>query len=133
MILDSSAVLAVLFREKIHDRVERALDTADLISIGAPTLFETAMVAVARFDLHGRALVSQFVERWNVVVAPFDEDHAKVATEAFVRYGKGRHPAKLNFGDCLTYATARVAEMPLLFTGEDFAKTDLVPALGPRG
>jgi ribonuclease VapC len=129
LILDSSAVLAVLFREKDHARVEEALDAADLISIGAPTLFETTMVAVARFDLRGRALVSQFTERWNVAVAPFHARHANVALEAFVRFGKGRHPACLNLGDCMTYATASVAELPLLFVGDDFAKTDVVPAL----
>ena len=129
MILDSSAVLSVLFREKTHAQVEGALDSAELISIGAPTLFEATMVAAARFDLHGRALVSQFMARWDVAVAPFDARHANVALEAFVRFGKGRHPARLNLGDCMTYATASVAELPLLFVGDDFAKTDVVPAL----
>jgi ribonuclease VapC len=128
LILDSSAVLSVLFREKTHAQVEDALDSAELISIGAPTLFETTMVAVARFDLPGRALVSQFMERWSVAVAQFDARHASVALEAFARYGKGRHPARLNFGDCMTYATASVAELPLLFVGDDFSQTDLKPA-----
>jgi ribonuclease VapC len=132
LILDSSAVLAVLFREKNHARVEEALDAADLISIGAPTLFETTMVAVARFGLHGRALVAQFIERWDVTIAPFSAHHASVALEAFVDFGKGRHPARLNLGDCLTYATAQVAEMPLLFTGDDFTHTDIVSALSAR-
>ena len=125
MILDSSAVLAVLFRERGESLVEEAMRDAEIVAIGAPTLVETAMVAAARDGLRGRALVAQFIERWDVVVTPFDDPHRKVAVEAFLRYGKGRHPAGLNYGDCMTYATARLAEMPLLCMGEDFAKTDL--------
>jgi len=128
MILDSSAVIAVLFREKEHERIEDVMREADVIAMGAPTLFETAMVAIGRFDLHGRALVAQFLERWNVEVTPFLDTHRKVAIDAFTRYGKGRHPAALNYGDCMTYATARLAELPLLFTGDDFAQTDLAAA-----
>lgn len=128
MILDSSSVLSVLFEEEGQDRVVDAIGAADLLAIGAPTLFETGMVAVGVFDLHGRALVAQFLERWNVLVIPFDRQHWQVAADAFVRYGKGRHPARLNYGDCMTYATARVADEPLLFTGDDFAKTDVAIA-----
>lgn len=128
MILDSSAVVSVIFEEQGHDRLLEAMRDADILAIGAPTLFETGMVAIGRFDLHGRALVSQFLERWNVVVTPFDGRHWRVAVDAFIRYGKGRHPARLNYGDCMTYATARVADLPLLFTGEDFAKTDVAVA-----
>ncbi len=74
-------------------------------------------------------LVARFRDQWNVEVVPFDARHQRAASDAFARYGKGRHPAKLNFGDCMTYATARLAEMPLLFTGEDFRRTDVTPAL----
>lgn len=128
MIVDSSAVLAVIFREPGHDRIEDAMREAGIIAIGAPTLFETEMVAIGRFDLHGRSLVAQFLERWRIAVTPFLDAHRNVAIEAFSRYGKGRHPAGLNYGDCMTYATARLAEMPLLFTGEDFGKTDVAVA-----
>jgi ribonuclease VapC len=128
LILDSSAILSVLFEEEGRDRVVDAIGAADLLAIGAPTLFETGMVAVGAFDLHGRALVAQFLERWNVLVIPFDQRHWQVAADAFVRYGKGRHPARLNYGDCMTYATARVVDEPLLFTGDDFARTDLAAA-----
>ncbi len=62
-------------------------------------------------------------------IVPFEAAHARAAREAFDRFGRGRHPAALNFGDCLTYATARVAGMPLLFVGDDFARTDLEPAM----
>lgn len=129
MILDSSAVLAVLFRERGHDLAEDAMERADIIAIGAPTLFETGMVAIGRYDLQGRALVSEFLERWSVVITPFDRAHWQLAANAFIRYGKGRHPARLNYGDCMSYATAKLAEMPLLFTGDDFAKTDVEAAI----
>ncbi len=128
MILDSSPILAVLFEEEGHGRVVDAIEGADVLAIGAPTLFETGMVAIGVFDLRGRALVSQFLERWNVVVIPFDNRHWRAAADAFIRYGKGRHPAKLNYGDCMTYAAAKIADAPLLFTGDDFAKTDLEAA-----
>ena len=132
MILDSSAIFAVLFEEAGNEQVVDAMRTADVLAIGAPTLLEAGIVAVRAFDLHGKALISQFLERWSVVVTPFDGRHWQVASDAFVRFGKGRHPARLNLGDCMTYATAHVAELPLLFVGDDFAKTDLVPALSSR-
>jgi ribonuclease VapC len=97
--------------------------------MGAPTLLETGMVAVGKFGLPGRGLVSQFLEDWEVEVVSFDHQHCRVGAEAFTRYGKGRHPAGLNYGDCMTYATARLAEMPLLFVGDDFRMTDIIPAL----
>ncbi|MGB7685902.1 MAG: type II toxin-antitoxin system VapC family toxin [Solirubrobacterales bacterium] len=128
MILDTSAVITVLFRERGHERVAEAMDTADLLAIGAPTLLETGIVTVGAFDLHGRALVSQFLEQRQVTVVPFDKRHWSVAAEAFIRYGKGRHPARLNYGDCMTYATAKVAGAPLLFVGNDFAQTDVSAA-----
>jgi ribonuclease VapC len=125
MIVDSSAVISILFEEDGSEQLVDALGSASLVAIGAPTLFETEMVAIGRFDLHGRALVAQFLERWGVEVTPFLDPHRNVAVDAFIRYGKGRHPAALNYGDCMTYATARLAELPLLFTGEDFAQTDV--------
>lgn len=129
MILDSSAIVAVLRREKGYRKCAMALDEATELAIGAPTLFETGMVAIGRFGLGGRARVAQFMERYGVVVISFDERHWRAAADAFIRYGKGRHPAALNFGDCMTYATAHLSDHPLLFTGEDFAKTDVEPAL----
>lgn len=92
---------------------------------GAPTLLETAMVLFAREGEIGRSALSLFLRENGVVSIPFDDRHLALALDAFARYGKGRHPAKLNYGDCMTYATARLADRPLLFLGEDFAKTDL--------
>ena len=129
MILDSSAVVAMLIEEEGYRRLAETMESVPVVGIGAPTLVETDMVMLGRFDLPGGGLVAQFLEKNHVVVVPFDEDHRTVAAEAFIRYGKGHHPAALNYGDCMTYATAYVADHPLLFTGGDFAKTDLVPAL----
>jgi ribonuclease VapC len=129
MVLDSSAVVAVAVEEEGHGRFADAMADANTIAIGAPTLVETDVVMMRRFDLHGRVLVARFMERRDVVVVPFDQNHRETAGEAFARYGKGRHPAALNYGDCMTYATAQVAGHPLLFTGEDFAQTDIPSAL----
>ena len=128
MILDTSAVVSVLFEEDGYGRLVEAMDGAELVGIGAPTLVEASMVMVGSFDLHGRAVLSRFLERNQVVVIGFEERHWKIAGEAFIRYGKGRHPAALNYGDCMTYATAQVADAPLLFVGDDFSKTDVAVA-----
>lgn len=129
MILDSSAVVSVLLREQGHLQVAEAIDAADILGIGAPTLLETGLVMIGAFDLHGRALVSQFMEEKEVAVVSFGDHHNRAAVDAFIRFGKGRHSAALNYGDCMTYATAAIADEPLLFVGGDFAKTDLASAL----
>lgn len=130
MILDSSAVVAVLRRESGSKPLEGALGGAGTLAIGAPTLFETTMVAIGRFGEDvGRLAVGRFCEDWEVEIVPFDSRHYRAAAAAFARYGKGRHPARLNYGDCMAYATARIAGVPLLFTGEDFAKTDIPSAI----
>lgn len=127
MILDTSAIAAMIFRERGYEELMARIDGVEL-GVGAPTLVEAGMVLVGHFDLHGRALLAQFLERNRVVVIPFDDRHRDVASEAFVRYGKGRHPAALNYGDCMTYATARLSGAPLLFVGNDFSKTDVAVA-----
>ena len=127
--LDSSAVVAVLRREQGYEGLATALDEATQIAIGAPTLLETGIVLMGRLGRAGRARVAQFLEHYGVVVIPFDGRHWHAAAEAFLRYGKGRHPAALNYGDCMTYATAQLAAHPLLPTGEDFAKTDVASVL----
>jgi ribonuclease VapC len=128
LILDTSAVVAVLFQENGFRRLAEAMAGADFLAIGAPTLVELGLVMVGAFDLHGRALVSQFLEERSVEVVPFDNRHWSTAAEAFIRFGKGRHPASLNYGDCMTYATAKVADLPLLFVGDDFSQTDVAAA-----
>ncbi len=128
MILDTSALVAVITVEQSASVLFDVLADASVISVGAPSLVETAMVLEGRFagsspDASSR--LALFMARFDVEILPFVTQHWSVAWAAFLRYGKGRHPAGLNFGDCLTYATAKLAGQPLLCLGEDFARTDL--------
>jgi ribonuclease VapC len=88
-------------------------------------MFEAQLVMVNKVGKVGRRLTDEFADTFGVERIGFGEPHLRVAIEAHLRYGKGRHPAKLNFGDCMSYATARVADKPLLFVGNDFARTDI--------
>jgi ribonuclease VapC len=125
VILDSSAVISVLLREHGHEGLEAKMREATWLGIGAPTLVETRNVMVRRHGMAGLEEADRFLAGLDMAVIPFDARHADVARDASVRFGKGRHPAKLNYGDCMTYATARVADGPLLFIGNDFAQTDI--------
>lgn len=125
MIVDSSALVAILLREKSSERVREALRDAGSAGIGAPTFVETGIVMFRRLGPAGRSLVARSSDEFQLETIPFHEGHWSVALDAFTRFGKGRHPAGLNFGDCLAYATASVAGEPLLCVGDDFAQTDL--------
>lgn len=131
MIIDSSAIVAIFLREQGSERVLEELETADAVRVGAPTLVETAMVLTGKLGDDGRTMLLSLLQEVNVDVLSFGDAHWRIAQSAFVRYGKGRHPAALNFGDCLTYATAYVAGEPLLCAGDDFAQTDLELVLKP--
>jgi ribonuclease VapC len=125
LILDSSALIAILFNEPDSDLLLRKLAGASSAGIGAPTLAEAGIVLTARAGIEGKRNLPVFLMETNLAVVPFGQDHWRVAVDAFRRFGKGQHGAGLNFGDCLTYATAKLANLPLLCTGKDFAKTDL--------
>lgn len=128
MIVDSSAVVAVLLRQPGHEVVLERIAQEPRAGIGAPTLAETGVVLAARLGIAGRTVLTRFLQESGLAVIPFGEEHWSVAVDAYLRFGKGRHPAALNFGDCLTYATAWLADEPLLCLGDDFAKTDLALA-----
>jgi ribonuclease VapC len=132
MVLDTSAIVAIHLREPGYERLIEAIDEAELIVVGAPTLLETAMVLTTRLRQDARPLLLGFLRRVDAEVVAFNQDHVEAATAAFLRFGRGRHPAGLNFGDCLSYAVASVAEMPLLFTGGDFVQTDIPQGHGDR-
>ena len=129
MTLDSSVLIAILFAEPGYlDLVDAVLE-ADVARIGAPTLVETAMVLAGRRGSPVGQELDGLVRELGITVVPFGEPERQRALEACNRYGRGRHPAALNFGDCLAYATAAAAGDTLLFVGNDFRKTDIRPAL----
>jgi ribonuclease VapC len=125
VIVDSSAIVAVLRREAGHELIEQRLAEAAEIKIGAPTAAELGIVLTHRLGGRGRLILARFFQDNHIETIPFTAEHAEVAMDAFVQYGKGHHPAKLNMGDCFTYATAKVAGEPLLCVGDDFPQTDL--------
>jgi len=125
VILDSSVVIAILCREPGCEALIRKLQEADTLGIGAPTLAEIGLVLEGRFKLDAPSVLQRFLRSFEVIVIPFGESHGLEAIDAYRRFGKGRHPAALNFGDCLTYAIANLAAQPLLFVGDDFSKTDI--------
>lgn len=128
MILDSSVIVAIALREPHYEELVGKLRAADTLGIGAPTLTEAGMVLSARLGVEPQALLDRFLRDFGVTPVAFGEEHWREALEAFRRFGKGRHPASLNFGDCLSYATAKLAGHPLLFVGEDFSRTDIEAA-----
>jgi ribonuclease VapC len=128
VIVDSSAVVALLKEEPGYEELERRMLEADALEIGAPTLVESLIVMGHAQGEDGIDAVSHLISDFGIVIVPFGETHSKLATEAFLDYGKGRHPARLNYGDCMTYATARRSGRPLLYAGDDFAQTDIQAA-----
>lgn len=129
MIIDSSVLVAILLLEPGYDRFVLAITQAKRRLLAAPTLLETTMVLAGRREDEILDRLDQFLRTASIETVPFTADHAAVARQTFLRYGKGRHPAALNFGDCIAYATARLEAMPLLFKGDDFRLTDIEAAV----
>ena len=125
MIIDTSAIISILKGESDHDVLRRCMTGDAAPKIGAPTEVEAGMVLVGYLGVRGRTLLARFLEEMRIATIPFTDEHSEIALDAFHRFGKGRHPARLNFGDCLTYAAAYIAREPLLCIGEDFIHTDL--------
>lgn len=129
MIVDSSALIAILFGEPGYlDLVDRILE-ADRAGVGAPTLAETSRVFIGRRGGRNAEVVQGLIEELGVSVVSFGPAEWPIAAEAFRRFGRGRHPAALNFGDCLAYATAKALRDTLLYVGNDFSKTDIKAAV----
>jgi len=125
MVVDSSALVAILLAEAGYERLRDAIIRADEILVPAPVRVEAGIVMASRTGPGGLVDLADLLVRTGARVLPFTDAHARTATEAFLRYGKGRHPAGLNFGDCMAYAVAQAEGAPLLFTGDDFARTDV--------
>lgn len=128
MILDSSAIVAIVLREPGFESLVKKLARTAVLAVGAPTLTEAGIVLTARLGRDARGLLQGLLREWGAETVAFGEEHWREAVTAFERYGRGRHPAQLDFGDCMAYAVAKLSGEPLLCTGKDFPKTDLVLA-----
>lgn len=129
MVLDTSAIAAILFDEPERARFDRLIEQAGARMISTATLLEATLVVEGRKGVAAAGIVDRFVEAAEIERMPFTPEHLHVAQEAFRRYGRGRHAASLNLGDCFAYALAKATGEPLLFKGEDFARTDLAAAV----
>jgi ribonuclease VapC len=125
VIIDSSAVIAILLKEPGYERVRDRLAASQNAGIGAPTVVESSLVLCSRLGHAGKTLLARFLQEAEIEIAEFTADHWTVAADAFIAFGKGRHRAGPNFGDCMTYAVAKLAGEPLLCLGDDFPATDI--------
>lgn len=128
MIVDTSAVLAVLFAEPDAERYERAIAAAPRCRMSTASFLEAAIVLESRTAGSGGHELDLFLERAPIELVPVTAEQALAARRAWRRFGKGNHPAGLNFGDCFAYALAEATREPLLFKGRDFALTDIEAA-----
>lgn len=130
IVIDTSAVISILRNEPEKDRFVDVLLAANPRFMSAVSLQEAAMVVAGRLgDDAAWEPLDALLNRLDIEIVAHDAVLAKVARKAFLRFGKGRHPASLNFGDCAAYALARANQLPLLFKGEDFEQTDIVAAV----
>lgn len=132
MIIDTSAILAILKDEPDRRLFTEAIEAAASPRISAATFLEASMVVQSRFGAEGIQRLDMLLETARVEVMAVDPAQVRIGRQAFVDFGKGRHPAGLNYGDCFTYALARQLGEPLLCKGDDFAQTDLELVLAPE-
>jgi ribonuclease VapC len=125
MVIDSSALLAILLNEPDAHPLRAAFDHDDVRLLSAATLLEASMVIETRKGEDGGRDLDLLISKSKIEVVPVDEAQAIEARRAWRRFGRGRHPAALNYGDLFSYALSRVSGEPLLFKGEDFARTDV--------
>lgn len=129
MIIDTSAIIAILRDEPEATACARAIEHADRRRLSAASFVEAAVVIDASRDPVASRRFDELLREAAIVIEPVTEAQARIAREAFRDFGKGSgHPAKLNFGDCFAHALARATGEPLLFKGDDFSRTDVVPA-----
>lgn len=125
MVLDTSAVLAILLGEPEANRLLAAVDAALFRRLSAASLVEAAIVTQSRLGDPGERELDLLLNRMRVETVAVTAEHATLARSAYRRFGKGRHPAALNYGDCFSYALAVALQEPLLFKGDDFSQTDV--------
>jgi len=128
MIVDPSVIVAILLKEPDADELSRRLRRADVLRMSTASFLEAAIVLDQRANLQPddpADRLSELLRRSRIELVPFTEGHAQIARIAYRRYGRKRHPAQLNFGDCISYALAKILDEPLLFKGTDFSLTDV--------
>jgi ribonuclease VapC len=128
IVIDSSAIVAILFSEVEAQRFAELIEADGEARLSAANFVEISNVIESRHGLSGRLILDGAIAHFRaagLLVVAFDEIQAELAREGFRRYGKGRHPAGLNFGDCFAYALAKALDAPLLYKGTDFGKTDI--------
>ena len=125
MILDSSAIVAIALDEPERATFVERINLAETVAVAAPTLVEAGIVLSARTGADAASLLSEMMTAADAVVIGFGAEHWQAAISAWWRFGRSRHPAALNFGDCLAYAAAKVAGEPLLAKGDDLPQTDI--------
>jgi ribonuclease VapC len=128
VVIDTSAFVAILLAEPGYERLNERIVGASRRLVSAATVVEAAIVLISRPQAQNAPLLEVFLREAQIESVPVTMEHAQAAIDAFRRFGKGRHPAGLNFGDCFAYALAAVTGEPLLFKGDDFAKTDIAVA-----
>jgi ribonuclease VapC len=129
VIVDTSAILAVLFGENDAENYARAISEADVCRVSAATFVEVSVVVESQTGDAGSRQWDSFFRTAGIGIEPVTEEQAHAARQAWSDFGKGRHAAGLNFGDCFSYALAKVSGEPLLFKGDDFRKTGIPAAL----
>jgi ribonuclease VapC len=125
-VAEPSAIIAILFDEHDTRLYAQAIASSDSRRISAATFVEAAIVVEIQTKSSGSRQLDAFLRQADIAIEPVTEEQAHIARQAFTDYGKGRHPAGLNYGDCLSYALAKSTGEALLFKGKDFSKTDLI-------
>jgi ribonuclease VapC len=125
MVIDSSAIVAVLLNEKNAAQIAQAIEAASQRLLSAATLLEASIVIESRKGEAGGRELDLLLYRAVIEIVAVDQDQAETARIAWRRFGRGRHPAGLNYGDCFAYALAKSRGLPLLFQGDDFSQTDI--------
>jgi ribonuclease VapC len=125
MVLDTSALLAILTGEVAADRLVQAVDADRTRLVSAATVVEAALVLLGRYGEAGELQLDRLLRAIGAEVVPVGEEQAVIARDAALRFGRGRHAAALHFGDCFSYALSVARGEPLLFVGDDFSKTDV--------
>lgn len=128
MVVDASAVIAIALNEADAGRLATAIFSSSRRLIAMPTVLEITLVVGGRTGVAGREILGRLLGSLDLTAMAFDAEDLALAEAAWWQFGKGRHPARLNFGDCFSYALAKIEDEPLLFTGDDFRLTDIRPA-----